>query len=452
MGSSRFLPLVIAGIVGLFVGWLFGPDVDDVEETVVARVDQLDAKVSELAAPIGAVQGAVQSVDERTTAIATQVQAIGNPGEALTALSAKVDAASAATGEGKAATDGLVAKIDALQAKLDAMAAAPAAGGGAADALASQIGNTGAVLLAGQTAIFGEKRLTVASVGAGNASLGAEGAPPADVAVGASTDLGDGCSVALAGVAGSAAYLAPTGCSTGGQPAEAAAAAPVAPPAEAPAAAPAPAEPAAAPAEAATAANGSEGQPIAIGQSALFGDKRIFLSRIAAEENTAFVFTQGTGRVPVKTDAAADLGDGCMLTLASIEGTTAAFTSSGCGGEAAAAPAAPEAPAAPAQEAAAPAAPEPAAAPAPAPAPAAVETAAAPAPAPTGALGVGQTATYGEKRIFISRVTPEAVFVVVPGSGMQEVASGASADLGDGCSAKLDAISGNTATFTPTGC
>lgn len=479
MGSSRFLPLVIAGLVGLFVGWLFGPDVDDVEKAVVARVDRLDGRFTEIQAPIGAVQAAVKGVDDRTAALAAQIQAIGNPAEAVNGLSAKLDAMATAAAGGKAAADALASQVAALQAKLDALAAASAAGAasapgtGEAEALAARIGNVGAVLLAGQTAVFGEKRLTLTNIAGGHALLGAEGAAPAEVAPGASIDLGDGCSVTLAGISGSAAYVSPVGCRAA--TAVAAPAEPPAPAAETPrpaAATPAPAaEAAETPSPAAPAPSG-DGTSLRVGQTGIFGDKRAFLSRLA--DNTAFLFVPGRGQISVASGAAADLGDGCTLTLGAIEAGTATFSAAGCAATAAPAeasapapavpePAAATPPAAPAPDAAdAAASPAPAGAPAPAsdpaaaaPAPGAPADAAAPARATPGGpatLSPGQTARFGDKRLFLSRVTPEKVFVVIVGAGTAEVALGGSADLGGGCMARLDAISGSVASFTPTGC
>jgi len=161
MGSSRFLPLVIAGLIGLFVGWLFGPDVDDIEEAQTARFDQLDAKIAALQAPLTAVQAAV----------AEQAKASAAPLPALADLTTKVDAIAVAVSAEVKSGVALGTGLADLQAKLDALAAAPpapaAAAGSQADTLAAQIGNTGAVLLAGQTAIFGDKRLTLASVADG---------------------------------------------------------------------------------------------------------------------------------------------------------------------------------------------------------------------------------------------------------------------------------------------
>jgi hypothetical protein len=529
MGSSRFLPLVIAGLIGLFVGWLFAPDVDDVTEAANGRFDQIDARLAAIEAPLAAIQTSLAAVDQRTSATEAAIQAIGNPAEASAALSTKLDAVAASAGEGKAATDGVVAALAALQAKLDAAAAAPPPAPAAPEpdagtALAGQIGNTGAILLPGQTAIFGAKRVTLAALAEGTASMGPEGAAPADVASGASVDLGDGCSVTLVGVTATAAYLAPTGCAAAdgapaapaaapapaAEPAAPAAAAPAeapaaaAPPAaaeapapaaaEAPAAA-APAAPAAPAAEAAAPAATADGTPLSTGQTGTFGDKRAFVSRISAADNRVFLFVPGKGQVPVATGEAADLGDGCMVTLTGIDGTTATFSTEGCGGDAAApadaaaapadaaaAPAAaPAAPAAAAPAAPAPAAPAPAEAPAApaapaaaaapeAPAPAAPAPAApteeaaraaaggdAPAPTQTAAGGpaqltIGQTATFGDKRVFLSRVTPEQAFVVVVGQGNQEVAKGAALDLGDGCSATYDGLNDKTASFTPSGC
>ncbi|KQT50855.1 hypothetical protein ASG43_06230 [Aureimonas sp. Leaf454] len=466
------MPLVIAGFIGLLIGWVLGPDVDDIETTLGDRLTQIEAKVNNGLVSVAGIQNGMVGADQRMTEIAAAVQAQASaaPNEAAAALSAKLDQADAAS---KAATDALGQTVAALGQKIDALAAMPAPAapaapsGGEFAALASGLGNSGAILLAGQSAIFGSKTLTVASVGEGKATIGTAGGASNEVASGASVDLGDGCSVALTGVAGPAALLAPTGCGAPSAPAAeapaaAAPAAPAAAPAAAAPAAPA-AEPAAVPAPAPAAAETPAAAPapaasngaLVIGQTAVFGEKKAFLSRISAADQTAFFFIPGQGQVSGKAGGSVDLGDGCSLSVASVEATSVTVEPAGCGETpsadtaSAAAPAAPAEPAAAAPAAAAPEAPAPAAE-APAPeAPAAAPAASTAAGTP---IAIGQTATYGDKRIFLSRLTPEAAFIVVVGQGPQEVKPGASADLGGGCTAKLESIGAGTASFTPAGC
>ena len=58
MGGSKFIPIVVALVVGLFIGWLLGPDVDDVSENV-------NKDIASLWAPIEATQTDVQAVSTK---------------------------------------------------------------------------------------------------------------------------------------------------------------------------------------------------------------------------------------------------------------------------------------------------------------------------------------------------------------------------------------------------
>ncbi|NDV85481.1 hypothetical protein GTW51_02085 [Aurantimonas aggregata] len=500
MGGSRFIPIVIAGLVGLLIGWWAGPDIDDVNERTSQRIAELEAPIAQIqthvtelsqrvpadvatagtgvADAVNALQARVDQlgadVVARTDALSQSLQQQagqtgGNVAEAVNALQARVD---------QLAAD-LAARTDAISQAVQGQASAPAAGAGDPAALAAEIGNTGAILLPGQSAIYGGSPVVLSAISAeaGTATLAVAGGEPQDVAAGESVDVGEGCSVTLAGVAAGAAYLSAEGCGTAA-PAEAATPAAAAPAAEAPAAeapataaapaADAPAAEAPAPAAEAPAAEPADTGATPIGGTAIFGETRIFVSGLT--ENEATLFPVGGSRERVAVGGTLDAGDGCTVTVDSIANGAVTLSSEGCGADAAAAPAAEEAaPAEAAAPATAPAAAPPAAAPAEAPAPAApapAAPAAAPAPAPAApaaaavppaageptGISTGQTASFGEHRVFLSGVTDTEATIYVVGSGRQQLAAGASADVGDGCTITLDRIEAGTAYLSAAGC
>ena len=442
----------------------------------------------------------------------------------------------------------------------DAAAGGGQSGGGEGSdpaALASQIGNTGAILLPGQAAIFGGQRVSLASLSAetNGASIAVGDNEAKDVKSGGAVDVSDSCKVTLAGVAAGAAYFSAGDCqdtaaaggneqaaSAGGEGGKAAA--PASAPqqqaaaggasgagaataasggakAEAPSgageqpaaqpeqqAAAGGAEGAAKPAEggaaaaAATSGSGSdqkaapaggsgEAQPAAeasnateatvpVGAAAMLGSKRIFVSAIG--ENNASLFVAGDfsagaqTRQTVEVGKAMDAGDGCMVTLASIDAGQAKLTSEGCvaGGSNEQAAAKPEA--APDQQAAAPSgdgdktasdsAPT-------APAKSGSDASGTPkATAPAAAAGssasggstteatvpVGGTAALGDKRIFVSAIGEDNASLFVAGgfsAGAQTretVEVGKAMDAGDGCMVTLASIDAGQAKLTSEGC
>ncbi|MCP3055109.1 hypothetical protein, partial [Aurantimonas marianensis] len=214
---------------------------------------------------------------------------------------------------------------------------------------------------------------------------------------------------------------------------------------------------------------------VPIGGTAVFGDTRVFVSAIG--ETDASLFLAGKGRQTVATGSALDAGNGCMVTLAGIEGGQVQLTAEGCAGGGssegqAAAPAttdgvqpaaaadaetaaptaeeqptdaagngAEAAPAADTGEAAAPAADEPAA-------PAVGDTAGVPA----SGLTTGQTATFGEKKIFVSAITEAGATLQVIGGARQRVETGSAIDLGEGCAVTLDKVEDRSVFLSGTGC
>lgn len=534
MRGSNFIPIVVAGVVGIAIGWAVGPDYDDLQEDLgnqmqgvagrmQAEIQKLQTSVSELS------QQAVAPADD---AVAQTQQAIADLGARLDQMGGDFQSRTEALGQSLQsgageARDAAAAKLDELAAAIEGLkgdiAAAPAAApqgeadaaGGDPAALASQVGNTGAILLPGQSAIFGGNPVQLVSISAdsGSATLAVAGGDPQDVMSGSAIDAGNGCQVTLAGVAAGAAYLGSQECAGAAAPAggdQSAAAAPAAPepqqaeaaPAQeaqpataeaAPDAATQEAQPAAAetapdaaaqdaPAETAAAAEQPEAtetaqpaaaaapaeqpaaaratsQTVPVGGTASFGETRIFVSAIAEDSATLFA-VGGGGRETVAVGSALDAGNGCSVTVEAIENGQVTLASDGCTGDAAAtsedsaAPAADDAAAAPQEtpaeqpDAAASAAPAEGDAAA-APAEPASESDAA---AGGGGITVGQTATFGETKVFVSGLGDNGATLYVVGVGRQQVEAGGSADLGDGCAVTVDRIEDRTVYLTANGC
>ncbi|MEF2553070.1 hypothetical protein VQ042_17155 [Aurantimonas sp. A2-1-M11] len=507
MRGSNFIPIVVAGVVGIAIGWGLAPDYDDVREDLGSRIDGV---AGQLQTEIQTLQTSVSELSQQAAAPADDVMA--QTQSAISALGTRLDEL---TGEFQTRTEALGQSLqtsagearDTASAKLDSLAAAVedlkgdiasgapgsaenAAGAGGSDpaALAGQIGNTGAILLPGQSAIFGGTPVALVAIAAetGNATLAVAGGDEQDVAAGSSIDVGNNCQVTVAGIAAGAAYLGSQDCAdatapaSGGEtqqaeaaPAEAApapeaaaspdtaaagdAASSQAPAAEAPAEQPAeaaeapaeqPAETAAA--DAAPAADPAGDQSLPIGDTAIFGETRVFVSAIGEDNATLFV-VGGDGRQTVAVGEALDAGNGCSVTVESISDGQVTLAGDNCAGGTGEAQAAPESgedtAASTPQGAIAPAAEAPAQAEPEAPA-----EASAAAPAGDGGITVGQTATFGDKKVFVSGLINNGAVLYVVGGGRQQVETGSSADLGDGCTAVLDRVENRTVFMTPNGC
>ena len=70
-----------------------------------------------------------------------------------------------------------------------------------------------------------------------------------------------------------------------------------------------------------------EGTPLSVGQTAAFGDVRMFLSRIDAEAGQAHVMVVGGGREVVGGSAGPLETGGCTIMFEGVDGATAYFTS-----------------------------------------------------------------------------------------------------------------------------
>lgn len=229
--NTRMVSLLVAGFVGIVIGWLLGPNIDEVRQDVAAR---LDAQVPQIAA----LQSGLAGIEQRLAAAPSPDAAVAALGQRLDALQASVagqteavatrvqEQAGAAQEQARAGLEGaagavqqrfdtIEAQIRDLAAGLQERAAAPVeTGSDAAAALASEIGAAGAVLLPGQAAIFGGGRLDLVSLDeeAGTATLRPEGGTDTVVENEATVALSQTCTVRLAGVAAGAAYLMTEAC------------------------------------------------------------------------------------------------------------------------------------------------------------------------------------------------------------------------------------------------
>ncbi|MAU97060.1 MAG: hypothetical protein CMP81_14420 [Fulvimarina sp.] len=517
MGGSKFIPIVVALVVGLFIGWLLGPDVDDVSENV-------NKDIASLRAPIEATQTDVQAVstkvDETNQTVSgalaemkTQLDQLGQTVETRTsqiaeAVAPQPDQNADATSQGIA---DLKAEITKLQESVSGLSAGGQSGssGGDMASLVQSVGPTGAILVGGQSAIFGSGRVAVSEVSDGSAMIAAGDGEAQEVQSGASLDVGDGCSVTLSGVASGAAFLTSEGCEGGSGQAAASGSPEAGQQAAATAGgqqqdsqsqggqqAPATGQNAGQGAAAAAATGEAAGQASNEGQAAqqdegsqqaaasgntgggtstpvggvaTFGETRVFVSGV--NENGAMLMVVGGKRQQVATGSSLDAGNGCSITLDSVADNAATMSASGCegggSGEAqqsgAAAPAEQAQPSSPASqqngEQAAGGAEQAAAA------PSAGSTgeqasddsqqAAAPADQSTSgdAFSAGQTAVFGENRIFVSGVEENgATLFAVGGAGRQRVEVGQSVDVGNGCSVTLDGVENGSARLSAEGC
>lgn len=165
------------------------------------------------------------------------------------------------------------------------------------------------------------------------------------------------------------------------------------------------------------AAASGEGERIGIGQTAVLADGalRVFLSRVDAEGQSARVAVNGQATETLVLGNGLTAGD-CRVILTGIEGREA-IVDAVCGADAAAAPAA--------------------------------ETDGAAGAA--GAIGIGETAVFGEGalRVFLSSILPDGTGARVAINGQETVtiAAGESVTAGD-CALTLAGIDGRQASFS----
>ena len=216
---------------------------------------------------------------------------------------------------------------------------------------------------------------------------------------------------------------------------------------------------------------------VATGGTAMFGNKRIFVSSLTDGGAILYVTGSGNGRQTVQTGTSLDAGDGCMVTVQGIQGRQVTLMAQGCGagqagqqsGQAASQGTGQQAGAQPAggasqqpanaaggnQQAAQPSGGNQQAAQPSGGNQQAAQPASGGQQAANGGgdgIATGKTVTFGEHKVFMSGMTDNAATIYVVGTGRQTVNVGASADLGGGCSVTLDRIQNREAFMSASGC
>lgn len=280
-----------------------------------------------------------------------------------------------------------------------------------AEALAGQVGDDGLILSVGQTATVGDTQLFLSRLGPDGAHLRVRGMDPmvADIH-GGGVDVGN-CVLSLAGIAAGKAFMT-ADC----------------------------AEPVAAPA--AEDLPGGTDMALSVGQTGLFGDLRVFLSRL--DQGTAhlriFTLTGMHENAAVSSRQPHVMGNGCGIALAGIDGGTVRLHAA-CGDAAAGL----------SDMATEVAAPAPAPAPAAAPEP---EVDAGPSLAETLsanglALSVGEAADVGGARLFVQRLPDNTAQIMQMGQGAFTLDVYRAVDLGNGCSVSLLGVEDGVAYLEP---
>ncbi|WP_185985058.1 hypothetical protein [Aureimonas mangrovi] len=219
---SRIVPVVVAGVVGIGIGWLLAPDISAVRDDFAARFNEQTPLIQGLQTSVADIQARMGAMPD-AQAIEAAIQA------QLAASEERITTLVNDEGRSQPITDGLEdvrGRLDAISQEVtglreDMAASAQAQSEAAAQPaedeagrLASEIGATGAVLLPGQGAIFGGNRIDLTELDAegGTATMTPEGGEATNVAEGDTVQLSETCTVRLAGIASGAAYLAPEEC------------------------------------------------------------------------------------------------------------------------------------------------------------------------------------------------------------------------------------------------
>ncbi|MBO0664490.1 ELKS/Rab6-interacting/CAST family protein [Jiella sp. MQZ9-1] len=473
MGGSTFIPIVVAALVGLFFGWLLGPNVSDVKKDVDKQIASLKQPVDSLKTDVQSVSDSVKttldasnkSVTDALNGLKSDIDNLGKTVETKTDAIAK--AAQPKADQGLADLKSEIAKLQDSVAALGSNggAAASSSGGGDVAALVKSVGATGAILVPGQSAIFGSSTVSVSGVAEGSAKIAAGNGEAKDVKAGESVDVGEGCQVTLAGVASGAVFLSSKDCegeaakdasakgaatSEGGQE-------PAAESGSAKAAEPASEQ--ASSTSSGTATSGGKNGPVSVGGVATFGKTRVFVSGI--DESGAMLMIVGGKREQVATGSSIDAGNGCSITLDSTENNTATLSAKGCEGAGEAAKSGEASKAKASGGAATAAKPEQSATTSAAKGASESQAASAssgegaPGSIPTGngSYAPGQTAIFGKHRVFVSSIDEGgATLFPVGGNARQDIKSGSSLDLGDGCSVSVGAIKNDKVALTAKGC
>ncbi|MAC82411.1 MAG: hypothetical protein CML66_30660 [Rhodobacteraceae bacterium] len=357
----------------------------------------LSQALSGMTGDLGELRGELMAAMRDTLAAAASA---GGAASAAAAPAPKADAAAPATVAPKAVTKTANAPKAVAAPQVDEAAQA--------EALAARAGEDGLMLSVGQTATVGDTQLFLSRLSAEGAHLRVRGADPLVAGVdGRAVALG-GCTVALAGIAAGKAYLS-THCAD--------------------------------PAADETPADLPEATDLAlsVGQTGLFGDMRVFLSRL--DEGTAhlriFTLAGMHENAAVSSRQPHVMGNGCAIALAGLDDRTAQLHAA-CGDAAAGL----------GDMATQVAAPAPAAAPAPV---------AEPAPtladklSETGmAVSVGEAAVVGDATLFVQRLPDNTAQLMQMGKGGFVLDVFRAVDLGNGCSVALLGVEGGKAYLEPT--
>ncbi|MEM9781265.1 MAG: hypothetical protein AAF899_02210 [Pseudomonadota bacterium] len=465
---------IIAGVTGIVIGALVVSGADDdaarfrALDTKLGAVEQQLDEIGALArsgadtaestvASAAATQAALGALEESIAALGSQ-QAALNADQA--ALSGRLADSASAIGQlpGRddlAAIDTRIADLgeamerraEALEARMAALGTAPTAPAAAPavaaappavststaaqqevaalpatrdDAPPPEAMTDGALALAfGHSAMAGETRVFLSRRAGNDVVLALPGGRMVRAGPDAGTaDLGDGCTLALSGIADRMAYLAHD-CAT----------AAMAPAAASLRTVPAPVAELSSDPETLRERIGENGVALGFGESAMLGEQRVVLSRMDGRD--AVLRLAGGGDLRIGPDAGAlDLGDGCTAIL---EGTAdrRAYISTFCDGQTRVARAAP------ASSTAVDAAGETASG----------TTEEAESDIAEIVLGAGETAALGDQRIFFSRRSGQDVVLRVVGAGDITVGPLAGSAQVGGCDLTLLRMEGNKAVF-----
>ncbi|OWU74753.1 hypothetical protein ATO3_09090 [Marinibacterium profundimaris] len=403
-------------------------------EALGAKAEAESAALQELRGALEQLSGDQASLSDTVTGMTGDMDSMR--GDLMAAMQETLTAAAAAVGmggtspqapgsAGTGATRTAAAPPDGTEepaAADTAGAAEPVDDTAEAEALAAAVGDDGMILSIGESAQLGETRIFLSRVSEAGAHLRIRGQDPVTAGIdGAAADVGGGCAVALAGLVGRKAYLT-TAC------ADEAAGTGV--------------------------AQGELPEPVdmalAVGQTGLFGDMRVFLSRLdgGAAHLRIFTLTGMSEEATVGTRQPHVMANGCGVALKGLDGRVAHLHAA-CGDDAVSLADIATLVAAPAPVPEIEAAPE-------TPETAATEPEADPEPrladrlSETGLmLKVGQTATVGDARIFVQRLPDNTAQLMQVGQGPLSLDIFRPAELDNGCSLVLLGVQDGAAYVEP---
>ncbi|SMC99687.1 hypothetical protein SAMN06297251_1171 [Fulvimarina manganoxydans] len=453
MGGSKFIPIVVAGLIGLFLGWLLGPDVGDVEEQMSSVQSSMAEQQDAIAQQVGALQTQIQALNEQ---VAGQADSAGKTvtdavGGIRSDLQTSIEELRNASGQATSSAQEQISQVASdvsnrlqsieqtvgqLGERLDQASSGSSAGdqgnGQGGGDLAGRVGPNGAILLPEQAALFGNTRVDLVSVSGDQATISV-GGQEQTVSSGDSVDLSGDCSVSLAGVSGGAAFLSAEGCSSGGSDASASGGS-------------------SGGGDAGRLASqiGPTGAILLPEQAAIFAGTQVNLVSIDESAGTASVAVGGTDQSTVSAGDSIDIAENCSLTLAGVASGAAYFSSEGCGnapssgqgqGEAASNQSSGSGGASSSDNQSA-----------------SNQAASGSDGSSSGgtssggdSYGVGQTASIGDARIFVSGVSDSGATLYSADGGRKRVDVGSTYDAGNGCAVTVQAVEGGRVTLSQCG-